>query len=223
MDLRNNQELIDEIMSLPSAPVIVEQARHALEAERQRREHFYNEISEYEKVEFINGEVVIHSPVKKEHNDASGQLFHLIDVYVNRHQLGYVGYEKIMITLSRNDYEPDICFFGKEKAQHFAEGQSLFPAPDLAVEVLSKKTAGNDRGVKFEDYRAHAVREYWIIDPLPRSLEQYRLDESGQYELILKAGNGPLACAAIPGFQIRIEAIFDPAENLKELLRILQN
>ncbi|MDX1907620.1 MAG: hypothetical protein SF053_11345 [Bacteroidia bacterium] len=83
MELRDNQELLDEIMSLPSAPVLIAQASRALETERQRREQFYNEITEYEKAEFINGEVVIHSPVKKEHNDVTGKLFRLIDVYVD--------------------------------------------------------------------------------------------------------------------------------------------
>lgn len=221
MELRNNQEIIEEIMSNPSAMLIVEQARRTLDVERQRRERFYNEITEYEKAEFINGEVVIHSPVKKEHNDASGKLFRLIDVFVDKHHLGYVGYEKIMVTLSRNDYEPDICFFGQEKAQHFADGQSRFPAPDLVVEVLSPKTSANDRGVKFEDYRAHAVQEYWIVDPVARSVEQYRLDERQQYELILKSGNGRINSKVIPGFQIRIEAIFDSGINLEELARLL--
>ena len=35
-----------------------------------------------------------------------------------------------MITLTRNDYEPDICFFKKEKSDDFVENQTLFPAPD---------------------------------------------------------------------------------------------
>jgi Uma2 family endonuclease len=191
-----------------------------LEAER-RREQSYNETTEHQKAEFINGEVVIHSPAKKEHNNASGKLFRLIDVYVDRHQLGYVGYEKTMITLSRNDYEPDVCFFGREKAQHFQEGQSLFPAPGLVIEVLSPKTAAHDRGVKFEDYRAHGVREDWIVDPGAKSVEQYCFDAGQRCELILKSGNGPICCEALPGFQIRIEAIFNAAINLEERGRML--
>ncbi|MEZ4771756.1 MAG: Uma2 family endonuclease [Bacteroidia bacterium] len=206
---------------MPSAPTIVEQVHHVLETERQRRKHFYNEITEYEKAEFINGEVVIHSPVKKGHNDVTIKLTKLLDTYVQKHALGYVCVEKIMITLSRNDYEPDLCFFGQEKAQHFVEDQSLFPAPDLVVEVLSPKTAANDRGIKFEDYRAHGVLEYWIVDPVARSVEQYRLDAENQYELILKSGNGRIRSEAIPGFQIRIEAMFDAAINLEELGRLL--
>ncbi len=219
---RSSQDLINRILSFPTAPQIVEQVHLALAAERQKREAFYNDITEYEKAEFINGEIVIHSPVKKEHNDASGRIYKLVDTYVNLHNLGYVGYEKVMVRLTRNDYEPDICFFALEKSQHFTEGQSLFPAPDLVVEVLSKKTASNDRGVKFDDYRAHQVREYWIVDPVAGWVEQYRLDESGEYDLVLKSGSGPITCVAIRDFHTQIEAFFDAEANLKELLRLLQ-
>ena len=69
-----------------------------------------------------------------------------------------------MITLTRNDYEPDICFFRKDKSDNFTEDQVLFPAPDLVIEVLSDSTEKRDRGVKFKDYQAHKIEEYWIID-----------------------------------------------------------
>ena len=215
------RDLVDQILSLPSAPAIVEEVGQVLAEEKKRRQEFYNKISEYEKAEFINGEVVIHSPVKKEHNDVSTNLFQLINPFVKLRKLGYVGFEKVMISLARNDYEPDICFFSQEKAQHFKKGQSLFPAPDLVVEILSKKTAKNDRGVKFEDYQSHGVLEYWIIDPKGETVEQYRMNEAGKYELILKAGQGPISCQAIQGFEIGIEAIFDEVENMKELNRLL--
>ncbi|MDX2245691.1 MAG: Uma2 family endonuclease [Bacteroidia bacterium] len=185
------------------------------------RNTFYNNISEFEKAEFINGEIIIHSPVKKEHNDVTGSLYQLLNTYVKKKKLGYVGYEKIMISLSRNDYEPDICFFQNEKAQTFKKGQSLFPAPDLVIEVLSTKTAGNDRGIKFSDYQAHQIREYWIIDPDKEVLEQYRLNDQNEYELILKARKGMLDCVPVNGFKIEIEAVFDEDKNLEELLRIL--
>ncbi|MEO1655150.1 MAG: Uma2 family endonuclease, partial [Bacteroidota bacterium] len=191
------QKLITQILERPDAPKIIQEVSQRLEEEAKKRKHFYDEISEYEKAEFINGEIIIHSPVKKEHNDVSSSLHALFSAYVKKHQLGYLGYEKIMISLSRNDYEPDICFFKAEKAQDFKKGQSLFPAPDLVVEVLSPKTASNDRGIKYEDYQAHGILEYWIIDPSQQLLEQYRLNTDQQYELILKAHQGKISSEAL--------------------------
>lgn len=73
--------------------------------------------------------------------------------------------EQLLVCLTRNDYEPGICFFGKEKARSFKPNQTKFPASDFVVEILSQSTEAVDRGVKFEDYALNQVGEYWIADP----------------------------------------------------------
>ena len=132
-----------------------------------------------------------------------------------------MGHEKLLITLTRNDYEPDICFFRQAAAQRFTPDQVKFPAPDFAVEVLSDSTASVDRGLKFEDYALHGIAEYWIIDPEQESVEQYLL-QGEQYALAVKVKSGTIQSAAIPGFDIPVRAIFDPAEQLIALQTILR-
>jgi len=215
------QDWVDKILDRPDAPAIAHRIASRLEEERIRREAFYDHISEYEKAEFINGQIVIHSPVKKEHNDVNGAIYRLISTYVEVHSFGYVGIEKLMVSLQRNDYEPDICFFGPEKAAAFQRGQSLFPAPDLVVEVLSPKTAHNDRTVKYQDYQAHGVSEYWIVDPEKQMLEQYQLNESGLYELTLKSGEGHLHCRPLNDYAFDITAFFDRQKNLRAMREML--
>ena len=173
------------------------------------------------KVEFINGEIIVHSPVKKEHTDATGFLYHLLDIYVRIHALGYVGYEKVLTALTRNDYEPDVVFFGVEKATHFKKGHWKYPAPDFVVEVLSDGTEHRDRGIKFNDYAAHGVAEYWIIDPQDETIEQYFLDGE-VYKLHLKLSEGPIRSKVVEDFVIEVKAVFDEDVNLAELRRILE-
>jgi len=221
MTIPLGKHIIQEILAHPNAPTLVKEATTLLAAEQKRRQQFYEDITDAEKVEFINGEIIVHSPVMKEHNDATNFLFRLISVFVSKHKLGYTGVEKVMIRLERNDYEPDICFFDKVKAQHFKKGQSLFPAPDFVVEILSKGTKKNDKGVKFTDYEANGVREYLLIDPKSETVELYRLDAHKKYELILKSAEGTLYSKVIKGFAIDIPAIFDEAKNLVELTRLL--
>lgn len=103
------------------------------------------------KAEFINGEIVLHSPVKKRHFSVTDLLSSLLSFYVRINKLGRVATEKAMIALTRNDYEPDLVFFSKEKYDTFTDDQMLFPAPDFVVEILSKKTAARDRGLKKQD------------------------------------------------------------------------
>ena len=213
------EELIVSILARPEAKLIVEQVNARLEEERQKRLLFYETIDEDTKAEFINGEIYYHSPVKKEHNDAGSLLHNLLQNYVIVQQLGYVGYDKIMVTLSRNDYEPDICFFNNDKAQHFKTGQMHFPVPDLAVEILSGNVR-HDRETKFQDYQIHGVGEYWIIDPVAQVLEQYVL-EGNAYQLQLKASEGHVKSKIVAGFSILIPAIFDQQIYLEELRKIL--
>jgi len=183
-----------------------------MQAEEERRERFYEEMSEQQKVEFINGEVIVQSPARLRHTLASKNLFALLDAYVRKYELGFVGYEKMLITLTRNDYEPDICYFGPEKAQAFTLDQMKFPAPDFVTEILSDSTEAIDRGIKFEDYAAHGVTEYWIIDPRQEIVEQYAL-KGARYELLVKVKTGTVQSIVVDGFSVAVSAIFAGAER----------
>jgi Uma2 family endonuclease len=132
--------------------------------------------------------------------------------------------EKALVSLSRNDYETDICFWTKEKTAHFHANQMQHPAPDLIVEVLSKGTEERDRGVKFKDYAAHGVTEYWIVDPIKETVEKYLLDtELMEYEA--QAPINPkqfITSEIIAGFMIPVRAIFDQKVNLDTLQSLMK-
>jgi Uma2 family endonuclease len=215
-----SNRLISEILKEPDAYFLLQEAHIALEDEKVRRIAFYNDITEQEKVEFINGEIIVHSPVMKRHNATSLLLAQLMNVYNIKNKLGFVGIEKIMITLTRNDYEPDICFFRKVKSDDFVEKQTLFPAPDFIIEILSEGTKKRDRGVKFKDYQAHGIEEYWIIDPDHQTVEQYHLEE-GEYELILKSSEGNIKSFVLTDFQIPIQSVFDEITNIETLKKLM--
>jgi Uma2 family endonuclease len=138
-----------------------------------KRANFYSLIKESEKAEYINGEAIFHSPVKLKHSRISANFSGLIYNHLkNKNTGGHLGIEKIMIELTRNSYEPDICFFRKELASTFTDDQMLFPTPDFIVEILSPSTEKIDREIKFMDYAQHGVKEYWIIDPDKETIEQ---------------------------------------------------
>ena len=215
-----SEDYFAAILEDPAAPRLVAKLQTALELEQQRRQQFYAEIDDDVKAEFINGEVIIHSPVKKEHTDTTGFLYMLLNLFVRLAKLGYVGYEKVMTTLTRNDYEPDVLFFNKQKSAAFGKGMWKYPAPDFVVEVLSESTEGRDRGIKYKDYEAHGVQEYWIIDPVDETIEQFFLQD-GKFKLHLKASRGLIESRVVEGFAIDIRAIFEEEANFEALRKIL--
>jgi Uma2 family endonuclease len=214
---------IEQLLHSPRLPEAIQQLQDTLETERQKRQHFYDVVTEHQKAEFINGEIIVHSPAKLQHTLARKHLVMLLSAYVQKYQLGLVGDEKMLVSFERNDYEPDICFFGTEKAHTFTPDQMHFPAPDLIVEVLSSSTEAVDRGIKFEDYAAHGVREYWLVDPEDQTVEQYVLPsfDANAYHLLTKLREGSIHSEVVGGFTIPLLAIFDPAENLAILQKLL--
>jgi Uma2 family endonuclease len=214
--------VLERIIESPKLNQLYEKLGRILAEEQNRRQHFYNTLPEGQKTEFINGEVIVHSPVKLRHNLASHNLSMLLSAYVRKRGLGLVGHEKILVALTRNDYEPDVCFFSAEKARSFQPDQMIFPAPDFVAEVLSPSTEAVDRGVKLEDYAAHGVDEYWIVDPEHERIEQYLL--AGEtYELIFKADSGIVRSRAVDGFAPPVRAVFDEGENLATLAQLMAN
>jgi Uma2 family endonuclease len=212
--MKDSDNVLELLLDLPEAFQIMEKAQKRLLDEQNRRENFYNEITEDIKAEFINGEVIVHSPVKSHHAMISDNAFSLFRFYVQKKDLGRVTHEKVMSRFTRNDYEPDVMYFSKEKADTIKPNQSLFPVPDFIIEILSDGTKERDRGVKFRDYEAHSVGEYWIIDAENAYIEQYVL-KNGNYELIKKTDEGIIHCTAINGFDVPVKAVFDENENMK--------
>ena len=211
----------DEIVASPRLPQIVGELTRLLEAEVSRRARFRDELTDEIKAEFINGEVIVHSPARFAHLDVVGRLASLLRAHASRRRLGVVTVEKQLVCLTRNDYEPDIAFFGVEKTRLFGPETREFPAPDLVVEVLSESTAARDRGVKIEDYAAHGVSEYWIVDPDEPAVEQY-LNAGDRFQLHRRVVLGDrLLSRILAGFDVPVAAVFRDDENPRALATIV--
>ena len=214
--MSNRNLCLNDILSSPLLPDYAEVINERLRSERQSRQRFYAEMSDEHKMEFIEGEVVMHSPARNWHLVAKFNVTTLLGTYARIHKLGQVRDEKCLCVFPRNDYEPDVVFFGPEKAALLQPDTLKFPVPDLAVEVLSESTEQRDRGVKFTDFEAHGVREYSIIDPEEQIVEQYVLRD-GAFHLEMKSATGELRSEIVRGFAVPVAAIFNEAANLAAL------
>ncbi len=207
------EKILEPILNSPRLIDYVAELREYLSSEEERRNFFYNTITDKEKAEFINGEIVLHSPVVLVHNIVLKNLLFAIDEHVRHNRLGLVGYEKLMIRLTRNDYEPDLCFFNQDRAGSFFPEQKLFPAPDFIVEVISESTEKNDRGIKMEDYAAHGVKEYWLVEPKRKYIEQYYLKHGSFFLHKMYSEGDVIQSDVIAGLQLPVDAVFNDGAN----------
>jgi len=60
-------DLLEQLKQKPGLKLLVNELTRFIEEEENLRNEFYNRISENDKAEFINGEIIFHSPVKWEH------------------------------------------------------------------------------------------------------------------------------------------------------------
>ena len=214
------ESAIEPLLHSPCLREIVEALQNRVREESALRHAFYEDLRDDQKAEFIDGQVILNSPARNKHLIVRQHLEKLLHTYVGVHGLGEVRGEKCLCVFPRNDYEPDVVFFGPQRAAGLTGETMKFPIPDFAAEVLSESTAARDRGVKFEDYEAHGVTEYWILDPDAEVIEQY-IRRGDRFCLALKSGSGEIASTTVVGFRIPIRALFDPAENLAALRQLI--
>lgn len=77
-----HENLLEQILDLPDALILIQEVNNRLNEERQFREKFYNDIDESIKAKFINGEMIVHSPVMKRHKYSNGVAFPIIKYFL---------------------------------------------------------------------------------------------------------------------------------------------
>lgn len=212
--------LVQQMVRSPRLIEQLEELNRIVAREHVNREAFREWLKPEVKAEFICGEVVMHSPAKRVHNRVRMRLESILSAWIRLTGEGEVASEKALCVFPRNDFEPDLVYFGPAKASMFSDDMVKYPVPDFVVEVLSASTEHRDRGVKFEDYGAHGVTEYWIIDPELEVVEQYVVGEQG-FDLRANHDSGVVSAVALPGLAMPIRAIFRD-DALGEFLETLR-
>ena len=213
--------LLTQLLRSPRLVELQRQIDRTLGAERTIRGRFRDQLDEDRREEFVNGEVVLQVSTSLRHADVLRRLDHLLATFVLLRQLGKTVREQALVEFPRNDYCPDLCFWPAAAGIGDDPARVVFPPPAFVVEVLSPSTEQRDRGVKFEDYEAHGVKEYWIVDPDPAIVEQY-VEQGGTYQRVFTGSTGTIRSVAIPGFEIPAEAAFDDAAQMAALRAMLR-
>ena len=71
---------------------------------------------------------------------------------------------------------PDLAGWRRERLPRFPNAPYMTLAPDWVCEVVSPTTGALDRRRKMPIYTREQIPHLWLVDPLARTLEVYRID-----------------------------------------------
>lgn len=125
--------------------------------------------------ELIDGNVIAMAPRPSfNHNRIASKIWHIFENYLEGKECTAIADGTDLYLTEKNRFVPDVmvvCDRNKIK------WNGVHGTPDLVVEVLSPKTARYDRRHKKDMYEKCGVKEYWIVDPANRTIEQYLLQD----------------------------------------------
>jgi len=157
--------------------------------------------------QLIDGELLMTPSPSYEHQNLVLEIATSLREFVRTRNLGSVVTAPMDVYLTESYvYQPDIMFISSER-QHIIH-EKIKGAPDIIVEVLSPSNASYDLGHKKEVYGQSGVKEYWIVDPVEKSIEVC-LNREHEFALREKTQNeGVVRSSILTGFSLQIGELF---------------
>ena len=164
--------------------------------------------------ELIDGELVKKSAPSPRHQTVLMNLIRIVDRVVFEKKLGKVLCAPVDVFV--DDYnapQPDLLFVSNEH-KDFITQDGVFGPPDLVVEVVSPTSISRDYVKKLRIYERFGVPEYWIVNPVNRSVEVYQLvslaNHSKEYDLFSSAvETGKVQSKVLVGLELDIKNVFE--------------
>ena len=177
-----------------------------------RRRYTYDEIVDEmpetnQPCELWDGELIMAPAPFFDHQKTVLRFYRRLDDWVSFGKLGEVVASPIDMVLSpHRAVQPDVAFIATAR---LAIIQRVIRGPaDLVAEVVSLEGPSRDRIEKRDLYEQHGVKEYWIIDPEPETVEVLAL-MNGRYELVKRSRPGDTAASQLlPGFKVAVDYLF---------------
>jgi Uma2 family endonuclease len=160
-------------------------------------------LTDQERVELIDGEILVMSPVGFRHGSCVATLTELLVLRVGTRARVWV--QSSVRTGSRSKPQPDLALL--ERRSYWTgdptEAQTL-----LIVEVADSSLA-YDRTIKRRLYAQAGIPEVWIVDVNGEAVEVSRHPEGDGYRDVLRVTRGgTIAPAAFPDATIGVDEIF---------------
>lgn len=102
--------------------------------------------------------------------------------------------------------QPDLCVICDPAK---LDDRGCIGAPDIVVEIISPGNSKREMKDKFSIYEESGVLEYWIVSPIEKAIQVFRLNEQGKYYGIQPfVEDDDLTTPVLPGAQIPLQEVF---------------
>ncbi len=137
-----------------------------------------------QKHEYFNGEIFAMSGAGFRHNIIFRNLYgKLANALEGKPCEPYGSDMRVHIPENTLFTYPDISIFCRDLMEDGGDND-IFIQPAVLIEILSPSTRNYDRGTKFKLYRdIPSLKEYVLVDSEAVSVEIFRLNESGYWQL----------------------------------------
>ncbi len=170
-----------------------------------------------ERVELIKGKIFKMSPApSSSHQDISLNLTRIFDkvfykttckMYVAPFDVRLVNFKE---STSENKIlsvvQPDLCVIC-DRSKIDAKG--CIGAPDLVVEILSTGNSKKEMDTKFDLYQENKILEYWIVDPLQKTILIYVLENERYIGLKPFLVDSKITSPTFPNLKVSVKKVFE--------------
>jgi Uma2 family endonuclease len=174
---------------------------------RMKSEQFANlPDSDNFRLELLDGEVVMATRPRPEHQHFIFQLGIILNAWVRPHRRGIILLDTQMNLDEYWSPVPDLLYLTTAHQGRIGETWIEGPA-DLVVEVLSPSDEEADRVTKFEAYARFGVPWYWIVDLEQRQLEEYKRGRQHYGRPVIAPFNQPFQPRLFKGVSIDLASL----------------
>ncbi len=162
--------------------------------------------------ELISGVLYMSPSPIPEHQNIADWVTTYLKLHIQRLDLGKV-FSALDVELPGHTtiLRPDVVVIRNANSA-IIQPKRIVGVPDLLVEVTSPSTANFDRDAnagKQGAYQRAGVPEYWIVDPIGRTVEILVLDGGRYRSAGAFAGQNTLPSRIIPTFPVAVAAFFE--------------
>ncbi len=161
-------------------------------------------LSEDDRIELIEGELIAMSPIGSRHAACVKRLVRLLDRAVGERAI--VSAQDPIRLGRHSEPQPDVALL-RHRPDFYA---SAHPGPEdvLLIVEVAETSADYDRTVKIPLYARHGIPEAWLVDLTEEHIEIYRQPSPQGYRETRTARRGEtLHPIALPGLTIAVEDI----------------